>query len=153
MYICVCMYDTYVIYSIKVIMSVHTRPYMCVGPESESESQARSVPGRPSEFNFSDHFCHHNGRIKAFFLVWTQNLSEDTHVFFYKFHMVVTDTQTHTRKRARTHTHAPTHTQTHRRTRARTHTQTQTHTCLHTHTHNYLRRQPLIMQSLWTKSH
>ncbi len=37
------------------------------GPESESESQAQLVSGRPSEFNFSDHFCHHNGRIKAFF--------------------------------------------------------------------------------------
>jgi hypothetical protein len=44
--------------------------YICepippTGHESQSESQARSVPGRRSEFNFADHFCHHNGRIKA----------------------------------------------------------------------------------------
>ncbi len=48
------------------------------GPNSSDRSWVSiwvPVPGRPSEFNFSDHFCHHNGRIKAFFLVWTQTLS------------------------------------------------------------------------------
>ncbi len=43
---------------------VHIHPP--TGPESESESQAGSLPGRPSEFNFSDHFCHQNGRVEAF---------------------------------------------------------------------------------------
>ncbi len=42
------------------------------------------VPGRPSEFNFSDHFFHHNGRIESlFFWSSTQNLSEDISCVFY----------------------------------------------------------------------
>jgi hypothetical protein len=72
-FILICMrVNTCTYYCCDVCACGNTRPwprtmvYPPTGPESQSESQARLVPGRPSEFNFSDHFCLQNGRVEAF---------------------------------------------------------------------------------------
>jgi hypothetical protein len=80
--------------------------YPPAGRESQSESQARSLPGRPSEFNFPDHFCHQNGRVEAFFLVWTRDLPEDIGNCLYRLWACMQESvYTHIRKLIHTHTH------------------------------------------------
>ncbi len=55
--------------SVHNVLTTDAGYYPPTGCESQSESQARSVPERPTELKFSDHFYHQNGRMsrmKAF---------------------------------------------------------------------------------------
>jgi hypothetical protein len=93
-YMCICQYMRTWIFEARMYTNLEKHAckqiwrnmlyYPPRGPESESESQARSVSGRPSEFIFSHHFCHRMVGWKPFFCLDSKRTAPRIQVQFFK---------------------------------------------------------------------